>query len=79
MMRRYSVIILLFVLVLSFSLATEASWQLGLDWSVKEGFGPETVKLNWWLAPRWGVRTVYAWAEEDLGLALCTSPNQRCF
>lgn len=77
MMRHYSVIIFLFVLALSFPLATEATWQTGLDWRVEESFALEAVKLNWWLAPRWGVRTVYAWAEEDLGLALVHIPQTR--
>ena len=77
MMRHYSVIILLLVLALSFPLTTEASWQFGLDWSVEEGFAPEAAKLNWWLASRWGVRTVYAWAEEDLSLALVHIPQTR--
>lgn len=77
MMRHYSVLFLLLVLVLSLPLATEASWQLGLDCSLKEGFAPETVKLNWWLAPWWGVRSAYAWAEEDLSLALVHIPQTR--
>lgn len=54
-----------------------ASWQLGLDWQCKEEVAPEALKLNWWFAPRWGLRSVYTWEEQDLGLAVLYIPQSR--
>lgn len=77
MMKLYMAIF--FVLLSFFSLAvtTEASWQLGLDWRVNESIEPSACKLNWWFWPGWGIRSVYAWEEEDLGLSIVYIPREK--
>jgi hypothetical protein len=76
-MKTYAVIFLVLSMVLACAITTEASWQLGLDWQVTEEIGPQTVKLNWWLTPRCGVRSLYSWTEEEAGLAFIYLPQKQ--
>lgn len=77
MMKKLALIILVLTFLFTSSPIINASWQLGFDWQVQEVVAPEALKLNWWFAPRWGVRTVYTWEAEDLGLALVHIPQTR--
>jgi hypothetical protein len=77
MMKTYAVIFLVLSMVFTCAATTEASWQLGVDWQVKEEVEPQTVKLNWWMTPRWGVRSHYLWAKEELSFAAIYLPQKQ--
>lgn len=75
MMRKVTIIVIVLSVLLTTSPSMAASWQFGLDWEIKEGIAPEALKLNWWFTPNWGLRSVYAWEGEDLGLAVLYIPQ----
>ncbi len=76
-MKRLALIMVVLTIFVTSSSTICASWQLGLDWQLKEKVDPEALKLNWWFARGWGLRSVYAWEEKDLGLAVMYIPQAR--
>ncbi len=76
-MKVYIVIFLVLAAFFSLAVSTEASWQLGLDWRVTENVEPSAFKINWWLWPGWGIRSIYTWEEQDLGLSIVYIPREK--
>ena len=76
-MRLYRTTLLCLTFIFLLAITTDASVQLGLDWRVAEKVAPGALKLNWWINPEWGVRSVYLWEEEDLGLSIAYVPNEK--
>ena len=75
-MKVYIVIFLVLAAFFTLAVSTEASWQLGLDWRVTENVEPSAFKINWWLWPGWGIRSIYTWEEQDLGLSIVYIPRE---
>lgn len=76
-MKVYIVIFLVLTAFFSLAVSTEASWQLSLDWRVTENVEPSAFKINWWFWPGWGIRSIYAWEEQDLGLSIVYIPREK--
>ncbi|HEY8391341.1 MAG TPA: cell wall hydrolase [Capillibacterium sp.] len=76
-MKKIPLCLLLFAVLFTALPATAASWQLGLDWQFEEEVAPEALKLNCWFAPRLGLRSVYTWEAQDLGVAVLYIPQSK--
>lgn len=77
MMKKLPLYLLILTVFFTSLPALAASWQLGFDWQFKEKVAPEALKINWWFAPRWGLRSVYTWEEQDVGLAVLYIPQSK--